>query len=414
MSLPQITALLYQTIGLDIASVGTSLIERAVKRRVSANDLRDISQYADFLQRSAPELQKLVEAVVIPETFFFRYPESFVALRQIVGEQFLFRTQTVRALSAPCSTGEEPYSIAMTLLDAGLSAEKFQIDAIDVSSHSLDIARLGTFGSNSFRGTVLRFRDQHFQKRDSGFRLFDRVRQCVKFEQGNVLEEHFRIGSEPYDFIFCRNLLIYFDSGAQGRVLKSLRQLLTADGLLFVGSAETGLLKQHGFSSAKLPMAFAFRKSESISAVPLPKSKKPKACSPARVCRMESDRKVDLAAIPKKAAPETAKRPQRLVPDLAVAEQLADQGQLGEAAEICEASIREEGPSARAFHLLGLIRDGAGDPSHATEFYRKALYLQPDHYHALIHLSLLKEKTGDTVAAKTLKNRALSALERAK
>jgi chemotaxis protein methyltransferase WspC len=86
MSLPQIIALLRATLGLDVASVGVSLIERAVKRRINANDLRDISQYAELLQRSQPELQSLYEAVIVPETFFFRYPESFAALRQIVGE----------------------------------------------------------------------------------------------------------------------------------------------------------------------------------------------------------------------------------------------------------------------------------------------------------------------------------------
>src|SRR5580692_3583812 len=116
MSLSQITALLRETLGLDVASVGVSLIERAVKRRVNAHGLRDVSQYADLLQRSPPELQNLFEAVVIPETFFFRYPESFAALQQFVGEHIFFGTQKLRALSVPCSTGEEPYSIAMTLL----------------------------------------------------------------------------------------------------------------------------------------------------------------------------------------------------------------------------------------------------------------------------------------------------------
>jgi chemotaxis protein methyltransferase WspC len=79
MPLPQIIAVLRETLGLDIASVGISLIERAVKRRVNANGLRDIAQYADLLQRSALELQSLYEAVVIPETFFFRYPESLAS-----------------------------------------------------------------------------------------------------------------------------------------------------------------------------------------------------------------------------------------------------------------------------------------------------------------------------------------------
>jgi len=181
MPLPQIIALLRETLGLDVASVGASLIERAVKRRVNANGLRDIAQYADLLQRSEPELQSLYEAVVIPETFFFRYPESFAALRQIVGERFFFGRPRMRALSVPCSTGEEPYSIAMTLLDAGLSLDNFQIDAIDIGTHLLDIARLGLFGNNSFRGSELQYRNEYFQRTDACFRLCDRVRQCVNF-----------------------------------------------------------------------------------------------------------------------------------------------------------------------------------------------------------------------------------------
>ena len=234
-----------------------------------------------------------------------------------------------------------------------------------------------------------KFRNQYFQKTDADFGLCDRVRHCVKFEQGNVLEERFRFGREPYNFIFCRNLLIYFDNEAQGQALKRLRQFLTADGLLFVGSAETGLLKQHGFSSAKLPMAFAFRKSESVAFHTLQKLKQTKVCSPARARRTEAYRKSDLA-IPEKAVPEMAEQEKSLVPDLAFAEQLADKGQLGEAEEICEVSLREQGPSARAFHLLGLIRDCAGDQHQASEFYRKALYLEPDHYDVLIHLAAIK------------------------
>jgi chemotaxis protein methyltransferase WspC len=413
MSLPQIIALLRETVGLDVASVGVSLIERAVKRRVVANDLRDISQYADLLQRSEPELQSLFEEVVIPETYFFRYPESFTALRQIVGEQFLSGTKTMRALSVPCSTGEEPYSIAMTLLDGGLPLGKFQIDAVDISAHLLDTARLGIFGSNSFRGSTLEFRNQYFQKTDAGFQVCDRVRQCVKFEQGNVLEEHFRIGSDPYDFIFCRNLLIYFYTQAQDQALKSLTKLLTADGIMFVGSAETALLAQRDLSSVKLPMAFAFRKRGLVTFHTVPKRKQPKIRLPAKADRAEAYCKPKLAIL-KKAIPETEKQNNSLVRDLAFAQLLADKGQLVEAAQICEMSLRELGPSAHAFHLLGLIRDCAGDAQQASEFYRKALYLEPDHYDALIHLALSRDKSGDSAAAKALQNRARRIVERTK
>src|SRR5258708_33414419 len=170
MVVGRIIALLRQVVGLDVASVGLSLIERAVNQRLRANDLRDISQYAQLLQCSQAELQSLVEVVVIPETFFFRYPESFAALRQIVGEQYLFGTQKIRALIVACSTGEERYSIAMTLLGAGLPPEKFQINALDISAYLLDIGTLCIFGGNSFRGG-LKFRDRYFQRTDAGVRL---------------------------------------------------------------------------------------------------------------------------------------------------------------------------------------------------------------------------------------------------
>jgi chemotaxis protein methyltransferase WspC len=235
----------------------------------------------------------------------------------------------------------------------------------------------------------------------------------VKFEQGNVLEEPFRFGSEPYDFIFCRNLLIYFYPQAQGQMLESLRRLLTVDGILFAGAAETSLLTQHGFSSVKkMPMAFAFRKGAPVVFPALP-NKQLKVWSPASSRQTKAYRKPSMA-IHKKAAAEMVQHEKEGVLDLAFAEKLADKGQLGKAVEICEVFLREQGPSARAFHLLGLIRDGAGDQHQASEYYRKALYLEPDHYDVLIHLALLKDKSGDSVGAKTLKNRARRVLERTK
>ncbi len=407
MSLPQIVTLLRQTIGLDAATVGVGTIERAVKKRLSATDLRDDSEYARLLQSSETEWRRLVETVVIPETFFFRYPHSYSTLRQIAEDKFLFANREIRVLSAPCSTGEEPYSIAMTLLEAGLSSTNIQIDAIDISAPLLDNARLGLFGRNSFRGVELEFRDRYFQEIDSGFQLSDRVRQCVKFWQGNVLEEDFLSVGEPYDFIFFRNLLIYFNPEAKRKALKSLRQSLREDGILFVGSAETSLLAEHGFISAKLAMAFAFRKQEPVLLPPPPKSRTAKARS------TEAVRKPFLA-IARKAGFEVAAPENKLILDLAFAEQLADKGEFREAVEICEVSLRDEGPSARAFHLLALIRDSAGDQQQASEYYRKALYLEPDHYDALIHLALLKDKWGDRAGAKTLKNRARRVLERSK
>lgn len=411
MPLPHIIAMLHQAVGLDVASVGIDSIERAARQRLRANDLRTISQYADLLRRSERELQSLVAVLVIPETFFFRYPEAFVVFQQLVVKRFLCGSQKMRVLSLPCSTGEEPYSIAMCLLDAGLSEKRFQIDAVDICAHLLQIARLGLFGRNSFRGSELTFRDRYFRQTSTGFQLCDRVRKCVQFEQGNLLKGRFRFGSEPYDFVFCRNLLIYFGSEAQDQALISLRQLLIRDGLLFVAPAETRLLAQHGFASMKRPLTFAFQKSQSVPFSMPGRQEQRKVSPPAKGHRTEADGKAAMT-IPAKAEPAAVKH--RWVPDLTYAEQLADRGRLGEAAEICEVSLRKDGPSARAFHLLGLIRDGAGDQHQASEYYRKALYLEPDHYEALIHLALIKNQNGDSTAAETLRKRAHRVLERMK
>jgi chemotaxis protein methyltransferase WspC len=413
MPLSQIIEPLRKVIGLDAASLGNCLIERAVKLRLSANHLRDNSQYAALLQCSDAELQNLVEEIVIPETYFFRYPESFVALRRIVQEQLLSGSRKMRFLSIPCSTGEEPYSIAMSLLDGGVSAKSFRIEAIDISLRFLETAKLSLFGSNSFRGTELKFRDRHFEKTDAGFRLSDHVRQCVHFEQGNVNVENFGFGREPYDLIFCRNLLIYLDVNSQIRAIKSLRQMLTKNGLLFVGPAETSLLTSYGFTSIRLPMTFAFQKVEAVNLLKAPKQRWPEVKSPTETPRDKALGK-PTSAIFQKAAPQKAKQENESKPDLVAAEYLADGGRLEEAAQICELHLRTEGPSARAFHLLGLIRDCSGDQGLASEFYRKALYLEPDHYDALIHFALLKDKSGESAAAQTLKSRARRVLEETK
>ena len=143
MPLLRIIALLRQAAGFDVASVGIDSIERAAQQRLRANDLRNISQYADLLRRSERELQNLVAAVVISETFFFRYPESFAAFQQFVVERFLSGSQTMRVLSLPCSTGEEPYSIAMCLLEAGFRRRSFRLmrlTLVSICSKSPDSA----------------------------------------------------------------------------------------------------------------------------------------------------------------------------------------------------------------------------------------------------------------------------------
>jgi chemotaxis protein methyltransferase WspC len=412
MALADFEHLLKASIGLDAGSLGPSSVESAVRERLSACGLRDRHVYWERVRAGGSELQALIEAVVVPETWFFRDREAFATLASIGHENWLRAPAdgVLRLLSLPSSTGEEPYSMAMALLDAGVPADRFRIDAVDVSARAIAQARRAVYGTNSFRGHELAFRDRHFEETALGHRPGEAVRRQVHLRQGNMLAADFLPGLDLYDVIFCRNLLIYFDRPTQDRAVGVLQRLLTSNGTLFVAPSETGLLLRHEFVSEKIPLAFAFRKSAAGSRAPKPAGVRSVAHLPARPGEPSpaSGRQVP-GAKPAAASPQPfPPAGQQAGPhaDLDEVVRLADQGSLDEAASCCEAHLREHGPSARAFYLLGLVRDAAGNPADASSYYRKALYLDPAHHETLVHFAFLVEQQGNGAAAQVLRNRA--------
>ena len=263
----KIAALLKQAMGLDVATVGRTALEHAVRSRIAASGVGDAERYWERLANSDAELQELIEAMVIPETWFFRDTEAFTALVTIVVNEWLpgHRGQPLRVLSVPCASGEEPYSIAMALLDAGLSPHQFKVDAVDISARSLALARRAVYAKNSFRSAELSFRDRYFRERQGRYELATTVRERVHFQAGNLLAPGCVVGADPYDFVFCRNVLIYFDGPTQQQVISKLGKLLAAEGILFVGPAEAFLVRGNRFVSTPHPRAFAYRKATTAS-----------------------------------------------------------------------------------------------------------------------------------------------------
>ncbi len=397
-----IEALLRKGIGLDAASIGSPLIERTVRQRMKMHGLNATAEYKQMLLHSPAEFNELIEAIVVTETWFFRDREPFNAFTLIAAGEWLPKhpDEPMRILSVPCSSGEEPYSLAMCLLDAGVEQERFQIDAVDISQNALLRAARGIYGKNSFRGQELAFRDRHFTEVKDGFALSAIVRQQVNFQRDNVLDDGFMMDSPPYDFIFCRNLLIYFDRATQDLTLAKLHRLLAADGMLFVGPAELPLVAESGFASANLPHVFACRKAGDPAAPPQarPRTKKPPRRAP------EPDGPPN--ATPDLAAANSADSDrEHNLGSLRLARRLADSGQLDEAAALCQAHLAQHQDCAEAYYLLGLMKDATDNPE-AMELYRKALYLDPNHYETLVHAALWLEKHGDPIAAQSFKRRA--------
>src|ERR1700722_6949423 len=222
--------LLKNVIGLDAASVGGGAIERAVKLRMASLGLRQKQSYWEHLQTSEAELQELIESVVVAETWFFRDREAFTLFARLIREEWLpaHAGSTLRILSVPCCTGEEPYSLVMALLDAGLPSERFHVDAVDISAQSIAKAQRGLYGSNSFRGADLSYRDRYLERSRGAYSIPKSLRDLFGFPHENLLSSGFRVGTSPYDVIFCRNLLIYFDQAKQQVAMETLSRLLDA------------------------------------------------------------------------------------------------------------------------------------------------------------------------------------------
>jgi chemotaxis protein methyltransferase WspC len=389
--------LLQEAMGLDVASIGVSAVERAVQLRMQASNHSDMQAYIHFARASEVELQQLIETIVVPETWFGRDPQAFSLLSRWAFESWLPVNPQgpLRLLSLPCSTGEEPYSMAMTLLESGFPSHRFSIDAVDISERSLALARRAIYGKNSFRGAELAFRGHHFDATAAGWRLRESVQAQVRFQQGNMFADDFLPGTECYDAIFCRNVLIYFDRETQDRAITVLRRLLARKAIVCVGPSETSLLLSHGFAAIKAPLAFAFQKSDTVAA-----AKKENA----RVATLTRKRP-PVPRQPPASAPVEPKANLR-IDGLDAAVELADAGRFTEAAASCAEHVKKSGPSARAFRLIATIRAEAGDTEGAAENYRSALYLDPNDYEALIHLGLLLEKRGDARGAEVLFRRA--------
>lgn len=266
---------LKERIGLDVASVGAAIIERAVRQRTTLSQAAHADEYWQLLQGSRDEQQALIEAVIVPETWFFRYPESFATLGKLARQRLaeLNNMRALRILSLPCSTGEEPYSIAMALLDAGLKPHQFKVDGMDISPLSVDKARRAVYGKNSFRGQDLQFRDRHFMPEQDGHRVNEYVREQVRWQVGNVLDPTLLASEPAFDFVFCRNLLIYFDQSTQKQVFEVLKRLTHVDGVLFIGPAEGSLLGRLGMRSIGIPQSFAFSRHSEPHPEPLPTPK---------------------------------------------------------------------------------------------------------------------------------------------
>jgi chemotaxis protein methyltransferase WspC len=413
-------SLLRAATGLNLSK---SVVDRAIKNRMAQTAAADADAY---LQHMTPaEMMALTELVVVPESWFYRDPAAFQAMTDFVRARLAADpTRLIRILSIPCAGGEEPYTIAMVLTDAGIPPEQFKVDAFDISPTCVARAQSGIYGRNAFRAQDLAFRDLHFSSAGDGdYRVNDDIRQQVRFKQGNLLEFDLTARARYYDVVFCRNLLIYFDKPTTKAAIAKLHALLADDGQLYAGYAEVPSFCQHGFTPLPYNLAFGLLKDRLAQPAATPRTPArttpPRAAlppplpslpspplSPLASRRAPAARAATAPATPAKPAAKPVPTPAIAADLLAEARRLADLGDIKAAERHCRDHLSLHPESAEAYFILGLLNELTSKPKMAEDYWKRCIYLQPDHYEALCHLALLAEANDDAGGAAALKARA--------
>lgn len=433
MTFLQIKELLHKTIGLHANTVGESSIDRAINQRMLVTKCKNANTYYTLLKSVESELEELVEEVVVPETWFFRNVTPFEVLRDCALEILLNLARQkkegnlgigavgpIKILSIPCSSGEEPYSVAMALYDAGLKSTEFSIDAVDVSKRAITKAKRAIYGKHSFREKSLGIQNKYFEKIKPGYRLLPKVGETVKFHQGNILSDRIKFIDGDYDIILCRNLLIYFDRETQHKIIEKLTALLKSGGFLFVGHAEAGQIDKEIYTKINVAKAFAFCKKTVGQQMrhDLVKNEKPMRNLKEIYDQLVEVTRKDIELSNKINNPvvksiNVKKDPTVIAGDaLLDVEKLINKGYLLDAEKLCEKYLQKQPDNSNAYYYLGLISSMRGSDGGAEALLHKAIYLSPNNRKALSLSAVLAEKRGDDEVAESLRRREKIARDR--
>ena len=241
--LKEIRGLIEQRSGMLFDHSRERFFSSRVREHVEAKKLAHGTDLLRLIKNSNVEYDSLLQRLLTQETSFFRYPAIFEVLeRRVLPElhmkKFWESPRSLRIWSAGCSTGEEPYSIAMTIGDALEFADAWNIHilATDISRQALDHAEHGIYGAREIEALNLRQREQYFSRTNGHYVVKPRIRNMVTFAPMNLAQV---VYMGKFDCIFCMNVLIYFSEELQAQLIQRFYEYLEPGGYLFLGHAES-------------------------------------------------------------------------------------------------------------------------------------------------------------------------------
>jgi chemotaxis protein methyltransferase WspC len=382
--LNSISRLIENISGISVEFLGLTF-EKIINKECSLLGVDSLEQYYQHLMLDKATINRLIEAIVVPETWFFREFHNLNTLiskaKDILSRRHL---PQLRVLCIPAATGEEAYSIAMLFDLNKIPLEQVRIIGIDISENALAVAQIGEYRKNSFREKNTSHLLELFENRSDCFYVPERIKRSVSF----VCENAFSISRKilgSFDIIICRNLLIYLDTDNQRKLLNNLSEMLLPNGVFCTSASESATVMLHDFFSLDHEHNVLFsprqNKSEPECDYRLPEIKRVVATTTSSV--NESPAKESSNDVIK----------------------LIDSGDLVNAEKLCLKLVVTKPDEPELFAVLGLIYEALAEIEKAESCYRKSLYLNPYHPETVIHLSYLLENRGQYVEAQRLRER---------
>ena len=242
-----LSELIYKYCGLTFTGSQKILFQKRVKSRVEKLRLSSFKEYYQFLKfdvKKEQELKELVNALTVNETFFFREPAQFNALFDHIIPELQERTgqKNIKIWSAACSTGAEPYSLAILFNEKGFYKDgwRVSITGTDICLSALEEAKQAQYTEAAFRSTESNIKNRYFKRNSAGlFELDKEIARKVSFKYLNLLNDTQMRMMKGINVIFCRNVLIYFDNEAKKKVVENFYQDLEKKGYLLIGQSES-------------------------------------------------------------------------------------------------------------------------------------------------------------------------------
>src|SRR6185369_15914737 len=411
----------------------------------------------------------LARSLTIGETYFLRDPQSYRVLEEQVLPQIISARRTgekcLRIWSAGCSTGEEPYSIAILLSRILPDLEDWNITllATDINPVALERGRQGVYGNWSFRDAPPWLMDYFRKRKDGRFEIIPTIRKMVRFSYLNLAEDGYPSllnSTNAIDIIFCRNVMLYFEQALIERMIEKFHNVLQDGGWLFVSPTEVSCRTLDGFSCKRFPGAFVYRKGNEDgekrelrpfvpalstrplaeltagtlhqplqklpAAVPsLPSAHEPAADNVAESSDAEGSAfrqsYLEAVALYDKGSYESATVKVREVLALEqddadalelLSKSYADVGKLAEARQCCEEAIKADKLRAHNHYLLSIILEEQGELDEAAAALQRALYIDQDFVLAHFALGNMNRQAGKKKEAERNFGNALRILER--